>query len=251
MGRTRIAAAGPRARRGRLPNVKAVAYIRTSSKANKDRGGKVRAKRATAAAAQSFKMQIKQVLHDVVSGCKPMHARPKLAQLFASQHKGKLKVFTESVRDVARDLFVGEAIHEAAKQNGIEIIPADNPHVFSHNETPSNKMLRRMSLIWNEFAKDTTVYNLQNGIRDAKQTTTKKTQAGSPKVTGRNTTLDGIKLTARMKAALRASLARYKRAKIGIRTLAKEMSVILKLENTIGIETAKRMKEELHSKRLL
>lgn len=253
MGRKRIPAAGPRGRSGRLPKAKVVAYIRTSSKANQDRGGKTRAKRATAAAAKGFKVQIKQVLHEVVSGCKPIDARPKLAKLFAAQqsHNVKLKVFTESVRDVARDLFVGEAIHQAAKAKGIQIIPADNPNAFSHNETPSNKMLRRMMLLWAEFFKDTTVYQLQNGIRDAMESTTERTQDGKPKVTGRRTILHDIKLTVRMKVALKKVLKSYDQSKIGVRTLAKEMSSILKLEHTIGIDTAKRMKKELSTKRLL
>ena len=63
----------------------AVAYVRTSSKANKDRGGKVRAKRVTASAAASFKMQIKKVLHDVVSGTLPINSRTQLKKLFEQQ----------------------------------------------------------------------------------------------------------------------------------------------------------------------
>ena len=98
-------------------------------------------------------MKIMQVMHEIVSGCKPIEARPKLAKLFAEQRSNgvKLKVFTESVCDIARDLFVWEAIHHAAKAKGIQIIPADNPNAFSHSETPSNKMLRRMMLIFTEF----------------------------------------------------------------------------------------------------
>jgi hypothetical protein len=54
-----------------------------------------------------------------------------------------------------------------------------------------------------------------------------------------------------MKVALKKVLKSYDQSKIGVRTLAKEMSSILKLEHTIGIDTAKRMKKELSTKRLL
>ena len=54
-----------------------------------------------------------------------------------------------------------------------------------------------------------------------------------------------------MKVALKKSLTSYKKSKIGVRTLAKEISSTLKLDHTIGIETAKRMQEEFRTKRLL
>jgi len=121
----------------------------------------------------------------------------------------------------------------------------------SRTTRQSNKMLKCMMLLWAEFFKDPIVYQLQNGIRDAMESTTERTQDGKPKVTGRRTILHDIKLTVRMKVALKKVLKSYDQSKIGVRTLAKEMSSILKLEHTIGIDTAKRMKKELSTKRLL
>ena len=46
------------------------------------------------------------------------------------------------------------------------------------------------TIVWNEFYKDTVVYNLRNGIEDAKKTTKRVTQDGQAKVTGRKSILE-------------------------------------------------------------
>ena len=58
-----------------------VAYVRTSTKANKDRGGKARALRCTAAAAESKRDIIEKVVHDIVSGTVGLEKRSKFKSL--------------------------------------------------------------------------------------------------------------------------------------------------------------------------
>ena len=230
-------------------NIKSVAYVRTSTKTNQHRGGKARATRATSKIADVLKDQVHSVIHEVVSGAAPLEERDKMLDLLTKKKHPKLvRIYCESARDVARDLFVGEAIYELSKRNNIEIIAADNPTLFQHDDHPSAKMMRRMWLVWTEYDKDKAVCQLKNGLMDKKAKSEEKSQAGDVKVQGRKTTLDNYKMTARQRLALNRHFKKYDAKVIGLRTLAKRMKGILKLK-TLHHETARRMRKEFLVKR--
>ncbi len=139
---------------------------------------------ATSSAASVMKDQIDLVVHEVVSGATPLNERNKMLDL----HPTPTKIYCESACDIARDLFVGEAIYELSKKNNIEIIPADNPTLFQHSDHPGSKLMRRMWLVWTEYDKDKAVWQLKNGLEDKKAKSVIQSQNGAIKVQGRKTT---------------------------------------------------------------
>ena len=121
--------------------IRQVSHSRGSTPTNKDRGGKARAQRATFAAAAVRNDDISEYVHEIVSGTAPLAKRKRMLPLIEKidKYTELNTVHCESARDVARDLFVGEAIHQKAKENGINIAPADNPTLFSHKDTHTNR----------------------------------------------------------------------------------------------------------------
>ena len=90
-----------------------VAYIRTSTKTNKDRGGKARATRAITKALQSQKVD--RVIHDVVSGSAPLCKRTKLIDLLTKRTHTSLKtIAVEGTRDLACNLIAAEELLASA-----------------------------------------------------------------------------------------------------------------------------------------
>ncbi len=90
-----------------------VVYVRTSTRTNKDKGGKKRGADAAKSMAQCRGDKVSGVIHDVVSGSKPLDQRDVLVNLLTGAGKKKCrKIYVESARDIARDMLVVEQIYQ-------------------------------------------------------------------------------------------------------------------------------------------
>jgi hypothetical protein len=147
-----------------LKKTRSATYIRTSTKTNKDRGGKQRALRATSAAAQRQKDTIGEVVHEIISGAAPLEDRSGLLGLMTKD--GLDKIYVESSRDVARSVLVGEAVHALSKLLNVQIVVADNPGLMCHDETPQQRFNRLLGLLMQEYDRDQRKYILENGLQD-------------------------------------------------------------------------------------
>lgn len=91
---------------------------------------------------------------------------------------------------------------------------------------------------------------LQDGIRRKKLIATKVTQKGVPKVVGTSTILDRVQPSRRQRRQLQGLIRKHcdHSATNGLRSLATDMSQVLKLGHTMGHETARRQCRELRFK---
>ena len=243
--------AAPKQTKVRKPTQKSkkacAAYIRTSTKTNKDRGGKARALNATSAAARGSKDVIGPIVHDVVSGAVAFEKRAKLKKLL--EEDGVQRIYVEGLRDIAPDLFVGEHIYDVAQRMGKDIFLSGSGKFFSRageEETPQKKFERRMGFLTEEYERDCIKHRLQSGTKEKLKTSKFVSQSGEKKLAGRKTILDdlgGASPTTR-KEMLKLSKQREK-GHFGWRALAKKFQALLKLDSTPAHETARRMVQEL------
>ena len=137
----------------------------------------------------------------------------QLAAAASSQQRSKKpptpnRIYTESCRDVARDLLVGEALYKMSVALGVEIVPADSPGLFKHNPTPTEKYNRRHELLNQELEKDKLNERLSKGVEYAYKTTKKRTQDGRKKVHGRKSILQAMFQKNKMSASVKQKLAK-------------------------------------------
>ncbi len=78
---------------------------------------------------------------EVVSGSLPVGQRVAFNELMDRTDLDK--IYVESVRAVARDAMVAEHYYQMSKRTGKQIIPADMPTLFKHDENPAEKFARR------------------------------------------------------------------------------------------------------------
>jgi DNA invertase Pin-like site-specific DNA recombinase len=234
---------------GRGKKVTAIAYIRTSTKTNKDRGGKARATRAIAKAWRGPK--IDGVVHDVLGGCIPASHRKLLTDLLEKKVYKNLKtIVVEGTRDLARSMIVAEDLLQLSKKYGVKIVSVGDPGLLEAEETPTQKLTRRMKFLFDEYDRDNIRYKLQNGIDNKMKTTKSRTQHGRPKVAGRKSILDE-KMTTMSRAGLnklRKLFQDRSAGKMGWRPLAVELKKSLRLKTVPGHETARRIGIELAQK---
>ena len=151
----------------------------------------------------------------------------------------------ESSRAVARSSSVAEQLFQASVEHGVQIVPADLPELYKHDATPLEKCVRRIVFATTELDRDLIVQRLQDGIKRKLQPTSKRTQTGAPKVSGCATLLEIAKPTSRVLAKLKGIASRRDSPNYGLRAMARDMSVALKLPRTMGHETARRICTQL------
>ena len=142
---------------------KAVAYLRTSSRANvgPDKDSDKRQRAAIAAYAKASGFEIVGEFYDqAVSGADPITARPGFAEMLAALlANGARTIIVESPDRFARDLMVQLAGHDLLKAQGVALIAASAPQHFLE-ETPTAVMVRQILGAVAQFEKATTVAKL-------------------------------------------------------------------------------------------
>ena len=187
-------------------------------------------------------------VHEVINGSLPTQRRQELLKLIEA---GDVKAaFIESCRALARSVKVSEELYEKAVRNQVSIIPADLPDLLKPDTTPAESFVRRIIFASTELERDLVVSRLQDGIRRKLRVATKVTQAWCPKATGCHTTLDMARPSAPQRRRLRALAKKHRDhpQTYGLRSMASDMSEVLKLDRKMGHETARRLCRELQVK---
>ncbi|MBB3298095.1 DNA invertase Pin-like site-specific DNA recombinase [Rhizobium sp. BK077] len=161
-------------------NIKAVAYLRTSSAANvgQDKDSERRQREAINAFAHSAGYEIVDTYYDAaVSGADAVTARPGFsAMLERLLSNGVRTILVETASRFARDLIVQETGHEMLRARGIDLIAVDSPDSFVA-DTPTARLIRQVLGAVSEFEKAMLVEKLR-GARERKRRETGKKVGG-------------------------------------------------------------------------
>jgi len=124
---------------------KAVAYLRTSSKANvgADKDSDKRQRAAIEAYAKGAGFEIVEAFYDAaISGADPVGNRPGFAEMLEQLlSNGARTIIVESPDRFARDLMVQLAGHDMLKAKGISLVAASAPMHFVE-DTPTAILVR-------------------------------------------------------------------------------------------------------------
>ncbi|TBB32610.1 recombinase family protein [Rhizobium ruizarguesonis] len=161
-------------------NIKAVAYLRTSSAANvgQDKDSERRQREAIEAFAEAAGYEVVDSYYDAaVSGADAVTERPGFsAMLERLLSNGVRTILVETASRFARDLIVQETGHEMLKARGIDLIAVDSPDAFVA-DTPTARLIRQVLGAVSEFEKAMLVEKLR-GARERKRRETGKKVGG-------------------------------------------------------------------------
>jgi DNA invertase Pin-like site-specific DNA recombinase len=156
--------------------IKAVAYLRTSSKTNvgEDKDSDKRQRAAIVAYARAAGYEIVDTFYDIaVKGADPVDARPEFARMLAALlANGARTIIVESPDRFARDLIQQLLGHDMLKAKGVALIAASAPQHFTE-DTPTATLVRQILGGVAEFEKTTLVAKLK-AARDRKKKATGK-----------------------------------------------------------------------------
>src|SRR5580704_12696526 len=156
--------------------VKAVAYLRTSSATNAgpDKDSDKRQRAAIAAFARAHGYAIVDEFYDAaVSGADPIAERPGFKDMLDRiAGNGVRCIIVESPDRFARDLTVQLTGHDFLKSLGISLIPATAPDFFTE-DTPTAVLVRQVLGAIAQFEKTSLVAKLK-AARDRKKAATGK-----------------------------------------------------------------------------
>lgn len=150
----------------------AVAYYRTSSLTNVDGDSGPRQERACQGYAKSEGITIARPFWDeAVKGSDPVNTRPgfKAMLAFMAEHGIKI-ILVENVSRFSRDLITQETGYVMLKDQGIIVIPVDDPTCFT-DDSPTRTMIRQILGAVSQFEKSNLVLKLASA-RAAKRATT-------------------------------------------------------------------------------
>lgn len=181
---------------------------------------------------------------DIISGGVPLAQRTKLLTLLNTV----TDIYVESSRALSRKSVVGEELFELARAKGVNIVCSDFPTLFNPNATPIESFMRKVVLAMNELERDIVVSRLQSGLESKKKTSTKKTQCGKVKVNGRRSWLERLQPGASTINKIKRMAGERAKGKFGWRTLAKQISTLLKIKKNLSPETTRRMVHEIDAK---
>jgi DNA invertase Pin-like site-specific DNA recombinase len=129
---------------------KAVAYLRTSSKANvgADKDSDKRQRAAIEAYARAAGYEIIETFYDAaISGADPVGDRPGFAEMLERLlGNGARTIIVESPDRFARDLMVQLAGHDMLKARGVTLVAASAPTHFVE-ETPTAILVRQVLVL--------------------------------------------------------------------------------------------------------
>jgi len=197
---------------------KAVAYLRTSSRANvgADKDSDKRQRAAIEAYAKAAAYEIVEIFYDAaVSGADPVGDRPGFAAMLERLlSNGARTIIVESPDRFARDLMVQLAGHDMLKARGITLVAASAPTHFVE-DTPTAVLVRQVLGAIAEFEKTTLVAKLAAARR-------RKRIATGQKVEGRKSLAE----TNPEAVALASRLARKrpKDGKLSLRAISAELA---------------------------
>jgi hypothetical protein len=98
---------------------------------------------------------------EVLSGKLPLQNRKLFNDLISGVY-GKMKVYVESARAVARSTLIAEEAWAKSKASGVEIIPADAPDLFQHSPSPALSFMRKVISSCQEFERDVITHRLSH-----------------------------------------------------------------------------------------
>src|SRR5262245_3793383 len=147
--------------------IKAIAYLRTSSPTNANKGlstdkdSDQRQRAAVTGFARSAGYQIVDEFYDVVSGTDPVGERPGFkAMIERIAGNGVRVILVESPDRFARDLVVQLAGHDYLRSLGVELVPASAPDFFTQ-DTPTAVLVRQVLGAVSQFEKANLVAKLR------------------------------------------------------------------------------------------
>jgi DNA invertase Pin-like site-specific DNA recombinase len=189
-----------------MARAKAAVYVRTSTKTNELKTGKQRALKMGQIAAKQNKHRIAKVVHEVISGTKPVEDRPQLAKLLSvGDKKNKINaIYVESARDIARSPAVGEQVYNMARKEGIHIVVLDQPRLLAPEQNPSEEFSRIVTWALCQKERREIRERLEKGLALKLSSSKRVSQSGRRKVNGNKSTLErlGEKLTKKKRAEL-------------------------------------------------
>ena len=195
---------------------KAVAYLRTSSRANvgPDKDSDKRQLAAIHAYAKAAGFEIVETFYDAaVSGADRVDDRPGFAKMLERLlSNGARSILVESPDRFARDLMVQLAGHDMLKAKGITLIAASAPTFFVE-DTPTAVLVRQVLGAVAQFEKATTVAKLAAARK-------RKRIATGLKVEGRKSHAEARPDVVKLAKAL--SRKKPKGGKLSLRAIAAE-----------------------------
>ena len=196
----------------------AVAYLRTSSRANvgADKDSDKRQRAAVHAYAKAAGYEIVGEFYDAaVSGADPVSERSGFGQMLERlMSNGARTIIVESPDRFARDLMVQLAGHDMLKARGVTLIAASAPTFFVE-ETPTAVLVRQVLGAVAEFEKATLVAKLAAARRRKRMATGKKVEGRKSHAETRPDVIALAKRLARKKP---------KGGKLSLRAIAAEMA---------------------------
>ena len=197
---------------------KAVAYLRTSSKANvgADKDSDKRQRAAIEAYAKGAGFEIVEAFYDAaVSGADPVGNRPGFAEMLEQLlSNGARTIIVESPDRFARDLMVQLAGHDMLKAKGISLVAASAPMHFVE-DTPTAILVRQVLGAIAEFEKTTLVAKLAAARR-------RKRVATGEKVEGRKSHAEARPEVVRLAKTL--ARKKPKGGKMSLRAISAELA---------------------------
>ena len=197
---------------------KAVAYLRTSSKANvgADKDSDKRQRAAIEAYAKGAGFEIVEAFYDAaISGADPVGNRPGFAEMLEQLlSNGARTIIVESPDRFARDLMVQLAGHDMLKAKGISLVAASAPMHFVE-DTPTAILVRQVLGAIAEFEKTTLVAKLAAARR-------RKRVATGEKVEGRKSHAEARPEVVRLAKTL--ARKKPKGGKMSLRAISAELA---------------------------
>jgi DNA invertase Pin-like site-specific DNA recombinase len=198
---------------------KAVAYLRTSSKANvgPDKDSDKRQLAAIQAYARGAGFEIVETFYDAaVSGADPVGERRGFAEMLERLlSNGARTIIVESPDRFARDLMVQLAGHDLLKAKGVTLVAASAPTHFVE-DTPTAVLVRQVLGAIAQFDKATTVAKLAAARRRKRIATGAKVEGRKSHAEARPDAVKLAKVLARKKP---------KGGRLSLRAIAREMAV--------------------------
>jgi len=196
---------------------KAVAYLRTSSKANvgADKDSDKRQRAAIEAYAKGAGFEIVEAFYDAaISGADPVGNRPGFAEMLEQLLSNGARTIVESPDRFARDLMVQLAGHDMLKAKGISLVAASAPMHFVE-DTPTAILVRQVLGAIAEFEKTTLVAKLAAARR-------RKRVATGEKVEGRKSHAEARPEVVRLAKTL--ARKKPKGGKMSLRAISAELA---------------------------
>jgi DNA invertase Pin-like site-specific DNA recombinase len=180
----------------------AVAYLRTSSRANVgfDKDSDKRQRQAIEAYAKAAGFEIVAEFYDAaVSGADPMDERPGFAEMLETLlANGARTIIVESPDRFARDLMVQLAGHDMLKAKGIALVAASAPAHFVE-DTPTATLVRQVLGAIAQFEKTTLVAKLAAARRRKRKATGAKVEGRKSHAEARPDVVNLVKALSRKK----------------------------------------------------